>query len=1070
MKKIILGIFLIFIAVEAYSQQGLDGIIVEKYYVGNAADHAADNSLATGAVTYRIYVDMKDGWQLQSVYANPVKNQRMAFQTSATAFFNDVNGATYGSDITYLNLKNGLPMLDSYLSLGAAAKKAGSPSNYYFGIPKADDDAVNTITHTDGLIQNTDPKAGIPVRDRDGIITVTVPAYPAPSATSTLDPLLAMLDGSAPGNNFTTTDGAYFTSSNCVGPNTGNKVLIGQFTTDGTFTFRLNVQIRRISDFVVENYVNENPGAGEFLRTDLAQTLGQPATPPSVTGLAVNPGTVIFGDVVNLSVTATDNVSVSKVEFFRGTTSLGVSTSTGNPYVLAWTSDAIGSFNITAVATDDEGSTTTSSPAVALTVNPVPANIPPVVTALTVPATANVSSTINGSATATDSDGTIANIEFFVNGVSVGVDNSSPYQFSFTAPATDQVLTVKAVATDNKGGKSADRTATISISDPAGPPYQITSQSVSCANSDFFYVPVITRPGAAAISNIIGFDMVMSFNPAKVRPTGRIRVNRDLISDSTFTTYALRIKDDSLFISLSLNGSAPEGTFFHGTGKVLRVEFAKSPAFLPTETVTFKVRNFVESYNTGTSGRLVKDGTFATYTDHLFTGSLKFWADNSPVTYTGDPLTSLITNISGNVNSVPKVQPDAVKGEFIYDINNGLSINIDRNIADATDVMAAINGYDAYLTQKVLLEDPTFVPNVFQIMAMDVNRDSKISAGDVSQINQRTAKKINEFKQTWNYNDDGTKRPGMGASLDWEFLDNRGLVSYTSCVISTVFPKDDNKGYSRNRVPIFPVLLALPVTDASSCPIIMPEDYIGIMIGDVNGNYKNILPGEKPGLKSTTIGKGLVEDKVDKVVFDLSKATVSDGILTFPISVSSKTNINALDFSMKFDESKLTFKSVTSFSSNMQSLAYYNEQDQTLRFTSFSMQNYSNDAPVVAVRFELRSGTITNDDLKSIQAYLNGDLAKVELSKLTLNKEIPGRVIIYPNPARTILNVEVAENAAIELLDMNGKSIRIIQNVNAYEKQVINVENLPQGVYFMKIRMKIGSDVFVATRKVVIKK
>lgn len=995
MKKILLSLCLVFLSVMGFSQAGLDGIIVEKYYKANAADHAKDNTLPVGAVTYRIYVDMKPDWILQAINGSPSFNQRLQFKTT-TSFFNETvsgDADAFGHNIKYTSLKNGLLMLDSWISMGAAAKTSGA--NIYYGVPKADDDAVGQIVNTDPtVLQNTSGYPAPFVKDRDGIRTVATPPLPAIGQSPTLAPLVTMLNG-GPANDFTTTDATWFTSDNCTGPDPAtNKVLIGQFTTDGEFTFRINIQIKNPTTSVVEKYVNENPGTGQFLRADLAQTLGLPATPPVVSILSVLPlpNTYTEGAVVTILAHATDNVSVSKVEFFTGSTSIGLGTPTATPgdYRLVWTSTPT-SGPLTAVATDNEDTPATS------------ASVP---------------------------------------------------------------ITVASLAS-----------------------YLIPPQSVSCNNSDFFYVPVVTA-SSYTVKDVIGFDMVMKFNNTKVRPTGVIRVNNDLITNSIWTSYNLRVAGDSMFISLYLNGNAPASTYFHTIntpGQVLAVEFAKTTSWLPSDNAEFSVNEFVESYNSGTHNKSVSNGTFATYAEHLFTGSLKFWADNSPITYTGNPSTSLITNIIGNTpQPLPAgaaVQPDAIYGNFIYDINNGLSIEILRDINPDTAVMSVINGYDAYLTQKVLVNDPSFIPNVFQIMAMDVNRDGKVSAGDVTQINQRTVKMIPEFKQKWNYNDDGTKITGMGASFDWLFADNSGIIKYASCRKSNTYPNDDGIGYSKNRVPAFPVWLTLPVEypiEGYACPNIRPEDYIGIMLGDINGNYKNIDPLESPGLKKgimTETGNEKTTENAqalatDKIVVDLSNATLTGGYLTFPISVSSEMNVNSLDFSLKFDMSKLTFKSVMNNTGDLQSLAYFNEQDQTLRITSFSMKNYPKDAPVISLRFEKKGGEFTSSDLSSIKGYLNGNQSQVELSKLVLT-ETPlslDDVKVYPNPARGKIYVELKENGYIKLIDMYGRVVLNVLDVNAYQKHEINIAHLGGGTYMMKIYMKVGSDELVTTKKIVIKK
>ena len=63
---------------------------------------------------------------------------------------------------------------------------------------------------------------------------------------------------------------------------------------------------------------------------------------------------------VTLTATATDSDgTITKVEFYNGTTLLG--TSTTSPYSFTWTNVVAGTYTITAVATDNSGATTTSS-------------------------------------------------------------------------------------------------------------------------------------------------------------------------------------------------------------------------------------------------------------------------------------------------------------------------------------------------------------------------------------------------------------------------------------------------------------------------------------------------------------------------------------------------------------------------------------------------------------------------------------------------------------------------------------------------------------------------------------
>ncbi|MFJ2030582.1 glycoside hydrolase family 48 protein [Streptosporangium sp. NPDC087985] len=88
-------------------------------------------------------------------------------------------------------------------------------------------------------------------------------------------------------------------------------------------------------------------------------TVNQPPTvgitSPAAGAIFTAPATV------NIAANAADSDgTVTKVEFFNGTTLLG--TDTTAPYTYSWTNVAAGDYSLTARATDDKGATTTSAP------------------------------------------------------------------------------------------------------------------------------------------------------------------------------------------------------------------------------------------------------------------------------------------------------------------------------------------------------------------------------------------------------------------------------------------------------------------------------------------------------------------------------------------------------------------------------------------------------------------------------------------------------------------------------------------------------------------------------------
>lgn len=165
------------------------------------------------------------------------------------------------------------------------------------------------------------------------------------------------------------------------------------------------------------------------------------------------------------SIAVTANASdadgtISKVEFFNGTTSLGVDAT--SPYAVSWTNVAAGTYTITAKATDNSNAVTTSSAVTVVISNPV--NKAPTVS-ITSPAN-NASftapATISVTANASDADGTISKVEFFNGTNSLGVDASSPYAVSWTNVATG-TYNITAKATDNNNAVTTSAAVTVVV-------------------------------------------------------------------------------------------------------------------------------------------------------------------------------------------------------------------------------------------------------------------------------------------------------------------------------------------------------------------------------------------------------------------------------------------------------------------------------------------------------------------------------------------------------------------------------------------------------------------------------
>jgi hypothetical protein len=264
MKKIYLLVsILTLLQCISYAQNGLENVIVEKYYISDANDANADlvgGVLPVGSVTYRIYADMLQGYKFQAAYGVP--DHELRIETTTLFWNNEDRGAT-SPTFSKVNAQKNTVMLDSWLSVGAAC--VGQ-----YGIMKIYDDGINNAvnSYSPQVLQNNDPAAGIPLTTQDGFFA----GSPEPVTTVGISNEITVFDNQNDGTNgpvFSTYNGSWASLNGSFGPDTvDNKVLIAQITTDGVLSFKLNIQIGTPTGGV-ENYVADNPIGSEIQMASL---------------------------------------------------------------------------------------------------------------------------------------------------------------------------------------------------------------------------------------------------------------------------------------------------------------------------------------------------------------------------------------------------------------------------------------------------------------------------------------------------------------------------------------------------------------------------------------------------------------------------------------------------------------------------------------------------------------------------------------------------------------------------------------------------------------------------------
>lgn len=170
-------------------------------------------------------------------------------------------------------------------------------------------------------------------------------------------------------------------------------------------------------------------------------------------------GTYVAPAAISFSATASDSDgTIQKVEYYAGSTLVATGTQAPN-YTASWNAPQ-GTHSLTAKAYDNLG-LSASSGAVSITVNP---NIPPNV-ALTGPTNGQsfpAPAEITLTATANDSDGSIAQVAFYNGASLLHTATAEPYSYTWSAvPAGSYTLTAKAV--DDKGAEMVSNAASVTV-------------------------------------------------------------------------------------------------------------------------------------------------------------------------------------------------------------------------------------------------------------------------------------------------------------------------------------------------------------------------------------------------------------------------------------------------------------------------------------------------------------------------------------------------------------------------------------------------------------------------------
>jgi len=194
-------------------------------------------------------------------------------------------------------------------------------------------------------------------------------------------------------------------------------------------------------------------------------------TAPTVSITSPSSGTTYTtSQNVTINATASDNVGVTKVEFYDGGVLKGSDTT--SPYTYAWTvSNSVnGTHSWTAKAYDAAGNTTIST-AVALTVNIPEVDTTAPTVSISSPASGTTYTTVQTvtiTASASDNVG-VAQVEFYDGSTLKGTDTTSPYSYAWAITGSvNGTHSWTAKAFDGAGNTTVSSAVSLTVNIPAG--------------------------------------------------------------------------------------------------------------------------------------------------------------------------------------------------------------------------------------------------------------------------------------------------------------------------------------------------------------------------------------------------------------------------------------------------------------------------------------------------------------------------------------------------------------------------------------------------------------------------
>ncbi len=362
----------------------------------------------------------------------------------------------------------------------------------------------------------------------------------------------------------------------------------------------------------------------------------------------------------------------------------------------------------------------------------------------------------------------------------------------------------------------------------------------------------------------------------------------------------------------------------------------------------------------------------------------------------------------------------------LFQLNALANKNYTIKPAKNDDILNGVTTLDLVMINKHILGTQKFT-SPYQHIAADIDKSGKITSSDVVQLRKIILGLI----------------PTFTSNNSWRFIDK-------------AFVFGD---------PLNPVLLNLPDIKNNFLTNVN-NDFIGVKIGDINGNAKANSAQSAP------------RGALPIMLFETKEiAYAANQELTVPIKVKDFGDIIAYQFTMNFNQDELELVEVKAANNGTDcefGLAHLHKGMITASWMNVTALPMAKGELAFTLHFKAKkAGKLSKafsytSDLTRAEAYNeDGDIANVALmfsSSVSAKESVKLSVVDHlqnsPNPFRETTTVRFvlreATKATLRIFDQTGRVLRSIEGNYAQGINTIELSDLPAGLMLYRIETPQG--------------